>query len=108
MPTTSKYVVILQPSVNPKSSPIANACTQAACISKLKEETESHPEIQDFEDPGSTPADGHSTAAVSSVGTPMASSGTGYGQQQKLKLTFNGGRDGYMNGGESGMASDDD
>ncbi len=38
----------------------------------------------------------------------MASSGVGYGQQQKLKLTFNGGRDGYANGGGSGAVSDDD
>lgn len=28
--------------------------------------------------------------------------------QQKLKLTFNGNRDGYTNGGDSGMQSDDD
>lgn len=78
---------------------------QAACIAKLKEETATHPELQDFEDPHSTPADGRSTAAVSSVGTPMAS-GANIGQT-KLKLTFNGNRDGYTNG-ESGMQSDDD
>jgi hypothetical protein len=48
--------------------------------------------MQDFDD--STPPDGRSTAAVSSVGTPMASGQNG---GTKLKLTFNGGRD-YMNG----------
>lgn len=57
--------------------------------------------MQDFDD-ASTNADGRSTAAVSSAGTPMASGNTG----TKLKLTFNGNKDGYLNGG--GMASDDD
>ena len=37
----------------------------------------------------------------------MASSGMGLGQQ-KLKLTFNGNKDGYTNGGDSGAVSDDD
>ena len=54
--------------------------------------------MQDFDD--STPPDGRSTAAVSSVGTPMASGQNG---GPKLKLTVNGGRDTYMNG-----ASDDE
>ena len=59
--------------------------------------------MQDFDD-SVTPADGRSTAAVSSAGTPMASGNTG----TKLKLTFNGNRDGYVNGGVSGMVSDDE
>ena len=67
--------------------------TQAAAVSKLREDTEKHPELQDFDE--STPGDGRS-AAVSSVGTPMASSGQNGGT--KLKLTFNGIRDGYANG----------
>ena len=85
--------------------------TQAACVAKLKEETAKYPEFQDFDDPNSTPADGRSTAAVSSVGTPLASGGM---NGQKLKLTFNGNANGngthdmYTNGGESGMQSDDD
>ncbi len=57
--------------------------------------------MQDFDD-GSTNADGRSTAVASSAGTPMASGNVG----TKLKLTFNGNRDGYVNG--SGMGSDDD
>ncbi len=104
----SRYVSTCSPHHSLKFPLITNTFTQVACISKLKEETESHPELQDFEDPNSTPADGRSTAAVSSVGTPMASSAAGSGQQPKLKLTFNGGKDGYANGGESGEASDDD
>ena len=59
--------------------------------------------MQDFDD-ASTIADGRSTAAVSSAGTPMASGNAG----TKLKLTFNSNRDGYTNGGGSGMVSDDD
>ncbi|MCJ1288249.1 hypothetical protein MMC26_007604 [Xylographa opegraphella] len=84
---------------------------EAACIAKLKEETAKYPEFQDFDDSNSTPADGRSTGAVSSVGTPLASSGM---NGQKLKLTFNGNANGngthdmYTNGGESGMPSDDD
>ncbi|KAI9700357.1 MAG: hypothetical protein M1836_002372 [Candelina mexicana] len=76
---------------------------EAACVSKLKEETEKHPELADFDDQGSSIADGQSTAAVSSAGTPMASSN---GPGPKLKLTFN--RDAYTNGGDSGRQSDDD
>lgn len=30
------------------------------------------------------------------------------GGAQKLKLTFNGNRDGYTNGGDSGLQSDND
>jgi len=66
---------------------------QARAIAKLREDTERYPEFQDFDD--STPPDGRSTAAVSSVGTPIAS---GLNGGTKLKLTFNGGRDTYMNG----------
>lgn len=62
-------------------------------MAKLKEDTEKHPQLQDFDD--TTPGDGRSTAAVSSVGTPMASGANG---APKLKLTFNGGRDGFANG----------
>ncbi len=71
---------------------------QSHAVAKLREDTERYPELQDFDD--STPPDGRSTAAVSSVGTPMASGPNG---GTKLKLTFNGGRDTYMNG-----ASDDE
>jgi len=85
----------------------------------LKEETAKYPEFQDFDDPNSTPADGRSTAAVSSVGTPLASNGTG---GPKLRLTMNGngngngnsnsngngGHDMYTNGGDSAMQSDDE
>ena len=82
---------------------------QVACVSKLKQETAKYPEFQDFDDPNSTPADGRSTAAVSSAGTPLAAGGSANGQQ-KLKLTFNGNgnHDVYTNGGTSGMQSDDD
>lgn len=68
------------------------------------------PEFQDFNDLNSTPPDGQSTAAVSSAGTPLASSIT---NGQKLKLTFGAGGgtsldNVYTNGGESGVQSDDD
>ena len=55
----------------------------------------------------STPADGRSTN-VSSVGTPLASGVSANGQ--KLKLTFNGNREGFTNGddGDSRLQSDDD
>ncbi|KAL8734865.1 MAG: hypothetical protein Q9166_001217 [cf. Caloplaca sp. 2 TL-2023] len=77
---------------------------EAACVTKLREETEEHPECQDFEDSSSTPADSRSIAGVSNVGTPMPS-GNGV---PKLKLTFNGGRNGFANGGDSSMQSDDE
>ena len=73
-------------------------------MGKLKEETESHPELQDFDDPGSSVADGQSTAAVSGAGTPLTSAAAG--PSQKLKLTFN--RDAFTNGGNSGVQSDDE
>ncbi len=76
---------------------------QAACVAKLRQETEGHPELQDFDDPGSSVADGQSTAAVSGAGTPLISSA---GPGQKLKLTFN--RDAFVNGGDSGVQSDDE
>ncbi|KAL8764179.1 MAG: hypothetical protein Q9184_000148 [Pyrenodesmia sp. 2 TL-2023] len=71
---------------------------EAACVAKLKAETEHHPEFRDFDgSSNATPADGRSTAA----GTPMPPGGA------KLKLTFN--RNGNnVNGGDSGMQSDDD
>jgi hypothetical protein len=83
----------------------------------LKEETAKYPEFQEFDEPSSTPADGRSTAAVSSVGTPLASNGT---NGPKLRLTMNGngnghgngngngGHDVYTNGGDSAMQSDDE
>ncbi|KAL8815489.1 MAG: hypothetical protein Q9223_005370 [Gallowayella weberi] len=74
---------------------------EAACVARLKQETEDQPEFQDFEDSNSTPADGRSTAGVSNVGTPMPS-GNGV---PKLKLTFNGNRNGFANGG---MQSDEE
>ncbi|KAI9818553.1 MAG: hypothetical protein M1827_000612 [Pycnora praestabilis] len=80
----------------------ANAI-EAKCVSQLKEETEKHPELADFDDQSSSFGDGQSTAPISSAATPMASS-TGPGT--KLKLTFN--RDAYANGGDSGRQSDDD
>ncbi|KAL8922872.1 MAG: hypothetical protein Q9172_003378 [Xanthocarpia lactea] len=75
---------------------------EAACLTKLRQETEHHPEFHDFEDSNSTPADGRSTTGVSNVGTPMPSGAP------KLKLTFNGNRNGFANGGDSGMQSDDE
>lgn len=76
---------------------------QAECVAKLRQETEGHPELHDFDDPSSSVADGQSTAAVSGAGTPLtASAGLG----QKLKLTFN--RDAFANGGDSGVQSDDE
>lgn len=67
-------------------------------MAKLKSETESRPEFQDWDDQQTTPPDGRSTAGVSSAGTPMASGAT---NGQKLKLTFNGNGNsgGYGNGG---------
>lgn len=76
---------------------------QAASVAKLRQETEGHPELQDFDDPGSSVADGQSTAAVSGAGTPMTSTA---GPGPKLKLTFN--RDALPNGGDSGLQSDDE
>ncbi|OJD26351.1 hypothetical protein ACJ73_02266 [Blastomyces percursus] len=71
---------------------------EALCVSELKKETEAHPEFADFEELPS------SSAAVSSVGTPLASvvsTSTPGGQQQqqhqKLKLTFGGSKDGNNN-----------
>ncbi|KAL8868750.1 MAG: hypothetical protein Q9198_008076, partial [Flavoplaca austrocitrina] len=76
----------------------------AACLSKLKQETANYPEFQDFEESRSTPADGRSTAGVSKVGTPMPP-GSG---APKLKLLFNGTRNGFANGGDSGMQSEEE
>ncbi|KAI9677451.1 MAG: hypothetical protein M1817_006405 [Caeruleum heppii] len=88
-----------------------------ACLSKLREETEDHPDLVDFDDqPNNTTAsssvvDGQSsTAPISSVGTPLAHhkevpSG-------KLKLTFNAnanGSGGMTNGaGRKGSDEDED
>ncbi|OCK84791.1 adenosinetriphosphatase [Lepidopterella palustris CBS 459.81] len=46
---------------------------ERTCLDRLREETEGHPELQDFDDLSSSMADGRSTAPISSVGTPMAS-----------------------------------
>ncbi|KAA6412012.1 MAG: RSC complex subunit (Sth1) [Lasallia pustulata] len=78
---------------------------EAACVAKLKDETQKFPDFQDFDEPTSTPADGRSTAAVSSAGTPLAGAAA---PAQKLKLTFNGNKDGYSNGGDSRVQSEDD
>ncbi|KAL6713151.1 transcriptional regulator [Lecanora helva] len=66
---------------------------EAASVAKLREDTEKHPELQDFDDSGRS-------GAVSSVGTPMAAA-PGQNGGTKLKLTMNAnrdGRDGYSNG----------
>lgn len=60
-------------------------------MTKLREDTEKHPELQDFDDSGRS-------GAVSSVGTPMtfgASNGT------RLKLTFGANQDRYPSNGVS-------
>ncbi|KAF2490534.1 hypothetical protein BU16DRAFT_470492 [Lophium mytilinum] len=46
---------------------------EQTCIDRLRDETEMHPHLQDFENAGSSMADGRSTAPISSVGTPLAS-----------------------------------
>ncbi|KAI4131613.1 MAG: hypothetical protein LQ338_001127 [Usnochroma carphineum] len=74
---------------------------EAACVTKLKAETENYPAFQDFEESNLTPADGRSTAGFSNTGTPMPP-----GNAPKLKLTFN--RNGVANGGDSNMHSDDE
>ncbi|KAL8692173.1 MAG: hypothetical protein Q9218_002750 [Villophora microphyllina] len=80
---------------------------EAACLQKLKQETEEHPDFQRFDGSNSqTPADGRSTTAgVSHTGTPMPNGA------QKLKLTFNGNRDWNGANGDDGGAvggSDDE
>ncbi|EEH06104.1 SNF2-family ATP dependent chromatin remodeling factor snf21 [Histoplasma capsulatum G186AR] len=92
---------------------------EALCVSELKKETENRPEFADFEETAA------SSAAVSSVGTPLASTvltSTPGGQQQqqhhqKLKLTFSGSKDGnnnndsggpLTNGTNSGVVSDNE
>ena len=97
-------------SPSPAKALTTDPVIQAACVTKLKEETEDHPGFQDFDggNSNSTPADGRSTAGVSGAGTPMASAyGNGAGAP-KLKLTFNGNRSGFANGGDSGMNSEED
>jgi ATP-dependent helicase STH1/SNF2 len=44
---------------------------EQTCLKKLQEETEGHPEMQDFDDAGSVNG-GVSTAITSAVGTPRA------------------------------------
>jgi ATP-dependent helicase STH1/SNF2 len=79
---------------------------ESTCITELKRQTQDHPELADFDDPGSSAADGLSTTAVSGAGTP-ASSG-----HPKLKLTFNGNSNkhgvGITNGAVSGTVSDEE
>ncbi|KAK2793864.1 hypothetical protein FQN50_009971 [Emmonsiellopsis sp. PD_5] len=87
---------------------------EALAVSELKKETENHPEFADF-DSASSAADGQQSAAVSSVGTPLASTTTAAsgGGHQKLKLTFGGGSkennsNVLTNGTNSGAVSGDD
>lgn len=75
---------------------------EAACVTELRKQTEKHPEFADFDDE-STAADGQSTTAVSSIGTPLAS-----GPNQKLKLTFSGIRENGANGTDDAGLSDDE
>lgn len=83
--------------------------TQDASTSQLKADTASHPDFQDFDD--DTPPGGRSTAAASSVGTPLAVTNTGNGNGAgggnggtKLKLTFGGGGGGGGAGNRDGFA----
>ncbi|KAG8532183.1 uncharacterized protein KY384_003823 [Bacidia gigantensis] len=79
---------------------------ESHCIKKLADETAEYPEWQNFD--GDTPADGRSTAAMSSTaGTPMPGGGPNGGT--KLKLTFNGNRDTSVGGGgyNGGMSEDE-
>ncbi|KAK4888759.1 hypothetical protein LTR28_002884, partial [Elasticomyces elasticus] len=46
--------------------------SQATVVRRLREETEEHPELQDWDDQTSSMADGTSTRPISSVGTPLA------------------------------------
>ena len=59
------------------------------------------PEWQDFDD--TTPADGRSTGAASSAGTPMMGMSNG---GTKLKLTFNSNRESMANG-DGGMSDEE-
>ncbi|KAL8639757.1 MAG: hypothetical protein Q9228_003240 [Teloschistes exilis] len=79
---------------------------EAACLKKLKQESEDHPEFQDFDGSNSqTPADGRSTTAgVSHTGTPMPPSSMANGAQ-KLKLTFNGNKNWNGTNGDDGGAA---
>ncbi|KAI9837464.1 MAG: hypothetical protein M1819_007112 [Sarea resinae] len=89
---------------------------EAEVVSRLKQETEKYPELADFDDESSTAADGQSTAAVSSVGTPLASNGiSGAAATPKLKLNFarasrvsNSAGVGSNGGADSEMQSDDE
>ncbi|KAL9127870.1 MAG: hypothetical protein Q9217_003335 [Psora testacea] len=76
---------------------------EAEAVRKLTEDTAEYPEWQDFDE--TTPADGRSTAAVSSAGTPFAT-GSGNGGT-KLKLTFNGNREDFANGGLDEVSDDE-
>ncbi|KAL1968999.1 hypothetical protein VTN77DRAFT_833 [Rasamsonia byssochlamydoides] len=61
---------------------------EATAVAELKKQTQEHPEFADFDDVGSSTADGVSTTAVSGNGTPAPG-------QPKLKLTFhNSNKDG--------------
>lgn len=75
------------------SRPVTNF-VQTACVTKLKQETASKPEFQDFDD-------APSTAVGSSTGIPLPPAS---GHTQKLKLTFNAGD--VVNGGTSSAPSD--
>ncbi|KAI9854843.1 MAG: hypothetical protein M1824_006533, partial [Vezdaea acicularis] len=81
-----------------------------ACVAKLREETEKHPEFADFDDQNSSAPDGQSTGPVSSVGTPLASGNafgggsTGGGGGTKIMLKLN--HSAYTNGDNNGRQSD--
>lgn len=72
---------------------------QETCLRRLKEETEKHPEFQDYDGQTSSAPDERSTAPVSRVSTPMAGAVVG-GRRLKLNMKAQTG------GTESAMQSD--
>ncbi|KAJ5223611.1 hypothetical protein N7468_008153 [Penicillium chermesinum] len=68
------------------------------CLSELRRLTEGHPQLANFDDPGSTFGDGQSTGLASGPDTPLTA-GTP-GAQPKLKLTFSNPNSSAMNGGD--------
>lgn len=72
---------------------------QATCLRRLKEETENHPEFQDYDGQTSSVADERSTAPVSRVSTPMAGATIG-GRRLKINMRA------QTDGAESAMQSD--
>ncbi|KAH8702492.1 putative RSC complex subunit [Talaromyces proteolyticus] len=57
---------------------------EATCVEELRKQTDEHPEFADFDEAGSSVADGLSTAGVSGAESLA---------QPKIKLTFNSNRD---------------